>query len=276
MKPKVERILITVKTYPTPSATYEELVCTAGFRESDGSWVRIYPIPFRKLDYSNQYKKYQWVEAKIVKNSADFRPESFKLWDPTSIRTLDDIPADGKSWELRRKWALKNVWYDLRELINHAKGPMKTSLATFKPTEIIDFTCESDTREWSPEKLREIEERSRQLSLFQPYEKFEIVRKLPYKFKYVFYDSNRDTVRRLMVEDWELGALFWKMLSSKGSEHEACQAVKDKYMNDLASKDIHFFLGTTFVHHAKNAPNPFIIIGVFAPQFPSPQLSLQF
>lgn len=30
------RILISVKTYPTLSTTYDELVCTAGFRE-DGS-----------------------------------------------------------------------------------------------------------------------------------------------------------------------------------------------------------------------------------------------
>jgi hypothetical protein len=34
------KVLITVKTYPTISVKYDELVCTAGFRE-DGSWVRI-------------------------------------------------------------------------------------------------------------------------------------------------------------------------------------------------------------------------------------------
>lgn len=51
------RVLITVKTYPTLSEKYDELVCTAGFRE-DGSWIRIYPIPFRKLDYQNQYHKW--------------------------------------------------------------------------------------------------------------------------------------------------------------------------------------------------------------------------
>lgn len=33
-----ERILITVKTYPTLSRTYGETVCTAGVRE-DGSWI---------------------------------------------------------------------------------------------------------------------------------------------------------------------------------------------------------------------------------------------
>lgn len=42
------KVLITVKTYPIPSAKYDELVCTAGVRE-DGSFVRLYPINFRDL-----------------------------------------------------------------------------------------------------------------------------------------------------------------------------------------------------------------------------------
>ena len=46
-----EKVLITVKTYPTLSRKHGELVCTAGVRE-DGSWVRLYPIPFRLLDYN--------------------------------------------------------------------------------------------------------------------------------------------------------------------------------------------------------------------------------
>ena len=59
-----EKVLITVKTYPTISEKYKELACTAGFRE-DGSWIRLYPIPFRLLDQEQQYKKYQWVEVSL-------------------------------------------------------------------------------------------------------------------------------------------------------------------------------------------------------------------
>ena len=71
------RVLITVKTYPTLSTKYEELVCTAGFRE-DGSWIRLYPLQFRQRPYAQQYKKYQWIEIDLVKNEKDFRPESFR------------------------------------------------------------------------------------------------------------------------------------------------------------------------------------------------------
>jgi hypothetical protein len=39
-----EEILIIAKTYPRPSAQYDELVCTAGLRKN-GTWIRIYPVP---------------------------------------------------------------------------------------------------------------------------------------------------------------------------------------------------------------------------------------
>jgi len=63
-----QRVLITVKTYPTLSRKYGETVCTAGVRE-DGSWLRIYPVPFRRLDEAEQYKKYDWIECRLTRNS---------------------------------------------------------------------------------------------------------------------------------------------------------------------------------------------------------------
>ena len=50
---KMRKVFITAKTYPTLSKKYYELVCTAGILD-DGNWVRIYPLPFRKLDYENR------------------------------------------------------------------------------------------------------------------------------------------------------------------------------------------------------------------------------
>ncbi len=50
---ETKRILVTVKTYPTPAAKYTETVCTAGITE-DGEWIRIYPIRYRMLDHDKQ------------------------------------------------------------------------------------------------------------------------------------------------------------------------------------------------------------------------------
>ena len=63
------KVLITVKTYPAISSKYDELVCTAGFLE-DGSWIRIYPIQFRRKSFEEQYRKYDWIEIDLVKIKA--------------------------------------------------------------------------------------------------------------------------------------------------------------------------------------------------------------
>ena len=42
------KVLITVTTYPLPSRSYDELVCTAGITE-EGNWIRIYPVPLQFL-----------------------------------------------------------------------------------------------------------------------------------------------------------------------------------------------------------------------------------
>ena len=83
------KVLITVKTYPIPSATYDELVCTAGVTEA-GDFIRLYPINFRDLPFSQQYKKYQWIEVEVEKHTRrDARKESYRP-DCDSIQILGE------------------------------------------------------------------------------------------------------------------------------------------------------------------------------------------
>jgi hypothetical protein len=77
MMPEKKRVYILVKTYPTISEKYSELVCTAGVLE-DGSWIRLYPMPFRLLDDEQKYPKYTWVDVEVERNTSDFRPESYR------------------------------------------------------------------------------------------------------------------------------------------------------------------------------------------------------
>ncbi len=258
------KVLITVKTYPTISTKYEELVCTAGFREG-GTWIRIYPVQYRKKAYHQQYGKYQWVEIDLVKNESDFRPESYRpVTHDTEITILNEIPPDGDDWAQRRKVVLNKIYYSLTELIAEAKDKnICTSLAVFKPTKIIDFIWEEVEREWDDKKLAIL----RQYNLFDSAneDREEVVKKLPYKFSFVFED-NQGKQSTLMIEDWETGALYWNMLKKTGSEAEACKAVRQKYFDDFSkTKDLHFYLGTSqtfhFVWH-----NPFMIIGTFHPK----------
>jgi uncharacterized protein (DUF488 family) len=133
------KILITVKTYPAISSKYEELVCTAGFLE-DGTWIRIYPIQFRKKSYSEQYKKYDWVELDLVKNNSDFRPESYRLYSfDSEIKIVDHIGTEN-NWAERKSLVLQKVHLNLSKLIAEAHNKeICTSLAVFKPKRILDL-----------------------------------------------------------------------------------------------------------------------------------------
>lgn len=66
---KKTRLLVTVKTAPLLSTKYTETVCTAGLLR-DGTWIRIYPIPYRLLDKDQRFKKYQWIEVKLEKDTS--------------------------------------------------------------------------------------------------------------------------------------------------------------------------------------------------------------
>lgn len=264
------KVLITVKTYPSLSVKHQELVCTAGFRE-DGSWIRIYPIPFRKLDYEQRYKKYQWMELDLEKNTSDFRPESYRPLNFDSLKILDAIKPDGQDWAERRRIVLQKVYTNLSKLIAEAKDDkIGTSLAVFKPTRMIDFVIENDEREWDRKKL----DAARQQGLFDNNENpFEVFPKLPFKFSYKFADDEGKE-STLMIEDWEVGQLYWNTFKSSHSEDKAKADVRKKYWDDFAlTKDLHFFLGTTREFH-KIAPNPFIIIGTFHPKPNSGQMNL--
>lgn len=265
----VTRILISVKTYPTLSKKYDELVCTAGFLE-DGSWIRIYPIPYRKLQFTDRYKKWQWIEVDVVKNSKDFRKESFRPIDIDTEIVLGDTVGTDDDWKDRREIVLKNVRYNMDELIDEAQNQsIGTSLAVFKPKEIKDFIWEEEEREWDKEKLAAVYANQQQGNLFEQETKatekiFQVVKKLPYKFSYVFTTEDGKE-RTLMIEDWEVGELYWNCLAQYGNELTACQKVKEKYFDWMAKKrDLYFFLGTTQRHH-NYAKNPFIIIGAFYP-----------
>lgn len=272
-----KRIYILVKTYPTISEQYSELVCTAGVLE-DGSWIRLYPMPFRLLNDDQRYPKYTWVEVKAERNISDFRPESYR----PDISTMVVEPKSKKvNWDERRRVIFKNkqVHTNLQRLIGEAKSPSKTSLAVFKPSKILDFVIEADGRDWDPKKLASLQTHSKQLNLFKTIEEieeeFRAVQKVPYKFSYRFEDDSGKR-SKMMVEDWEIGMLYRNCLSRADNDEAVATAkVKEKYLDTFLKRDLYFFLGTTKQFH-NIAPNPFIIIGVFYPPIPSPnqQMSL--
>lgn len=259
-----ERILITVKTYPTLSRKYGETVCTAGVRE-DGTWIRLYPVPFRRLDQEEQYRKFDWIECRVSRNRSDPRPESFRPVDHSELHPVAHM-GTADQWRERRRLLLETakVYDRLEDLIAGAKAN-ELSLAVFRPARILDFVWETDDPEWDPKKVEEMRAHHSQLGLFEREawdRTFKVIPKLPYAFSYRFEDAEG---RRsaLQVLDWEVGALYWNCFRSAGGNQElALTKVRQKYFDEFAKKDLHFFLGTTQQFHFV-APNPWVIIGVF-------------
>ncbi|MEQ1841369.1 MAG: hypothetical protein ABL994_13255, partial [Verrucomicrobiales bacterium] len=133
-----ERILITVKTYPTLSRKYGETVCTAGVRE-DGSWVRIYPVPFRRLDEAERYRKYDWVECDLIRNQKDPRPESHHPVDMKQLVAVAHLDT-ADDWRERRRILLRNAKvHTSRKAIIEGAKTNQMSLTVFKPSRISDF-----------------------------------------------------------------------------------------------------------------------------------------
>jgi hypothetical protein len=201
MSYETKRIYILVKTYPTISKQYSELVCTAGILET-GEWIRLYPIPFRKLEIDQKYPKYSWIEAKVQRNSKDSRPESFRP-DIDAIHIIEPRPKKGEG-DSRGEIIFKStrVFTSIKELTD--KSDRKTrSLAIFKPTDLLDLKVEAVARDWDPDKLAILKGLAQQQNLFQSpeeiAEEFKVVPKVPYKFSYVFKDDSGKT-SKLMID----------------------------------------------------------------------------
>lgn len=257
---ETKKVLITVKTYPIPSAKYDELVCTGGVEE-DGSFVRLYPINFRDLPYSQQYRKYQWIELRAEKHKRDTRKESYRP-DCSTIQTLGErIEPKRGDWSERAKYVMQQKARSMEELADR-KDADRTSLGIFQPKEIHDLFISEDEPEWKASfKSALMQARlwdDRKVTKEPP-------RKVPFKFHYRFAcdDPRCKGKHQMMIEDWEVGAYYWRVRDDGADPLEAARATRNRFLNEVcaADKDSHFYVGTV-----SNHPNSWIIIGVWWPK----------
>ncbi len=112
-----------------------------GGNREDGTWVRLYPVPFRRLGESEQYRLFDWITCPLVRHSRDPRPESYR---PTGEIERVDHVGTADNWRERRQLLLahRQVHGSLSELIEAAKNNI-SSLAVFKPARLIRFEWET-------------------------------------------------------------------------------------------------------------------------------------
>ena len=150
------KVLVTVNTYPIPSAKYDELSCTAGVTEG-GDFIRLYPINYRDLPWDQQFKKYQWIEVMAERRTGrDFRKESWRP-DSASVQLIGEpIPTGrGGDWSERGKYVLKNVAVSMEALRDHQEAD-DTSLGVMRPRDVMDLVVTADAPEWKQSFLDEL------------------------------------------------------------------------------------------------------------------------
>jgi len=249
------KVLITVKTYPLPSVKYGELVCTAGMLE-DGAFIRLYPIDYRYLSYWQSYRKYQWIDVQVEKHdpARDSRKESYRP-NCESIQILGPPVGTQNAWQARKEIVLKRPPTSM-ETLKELQRKDNTSLGLVRPKRVKDLIILPDEEDWKPRWRVEM----LQLRLFGPEPK--PLKKVPYKFKYQFSCcDDRCRGHQMMIEDWEIGRLYFRELQRLGDKQRAAESVRHKFLNDLCGpqKDTYFFVGTVLNY------GTWIICGVFYP-----------
>jgi len=249
---ELTKVLVAVKTYPNPSEKYDETVCTAVVTET-GKWLRIYPVNYRDLPKDKQYNKWQWMEIGLTSRGhrGDPRPESREP-DVNSIRLLGEPLPTKNAWEARRRIIDGMPHSTLNELERQWEVD-RTSLGIIRPAQVLDLEVREGDRKWSPK-------HEAHRAMPRLFGQVKTLHKIPFNFHYVFRCPDHDEPHRLLLEDWELGALFLNERIAKG-EDAAVQSVRQKFLDDLCGpgKDTRFFVGT------RHPFNQWMVIGVFYP-----------
>lgn len=254
------RILILCKTYPSPSAKYVETSCVAGMDES-GRLLRLFPVPFRLVAEEQQFRKWQWIRARIRKASDDRRPESYRI-------SVDTIEVDGEPLPTRNEWrerrqAIASVpVYDIFADLDDARRTQHVTLGLLRPGQLVDLhITKAATTDWSEDEIAKLMQAERQGTLFDQdteQRSLRLLKKIPYDFHYLYMGSDGKVVRHKLV-DWEAGALFWNIHRKPNWQ----ALFRQKYLEEFSTKDVMFLMGT--IHRF---PDQWLIVSVLYPPRP--------
>jgi hypothetical protein len=264
---KVSRILILCKTYPSPSGKHVETSCIAGVDEA-GSLIRLFPVPFRLIGGERQFKKWQWIRARIDRASNDRRPESHKVF-------VDTIQLEGEPLSTRNGWAerlrhLGNVpIFESFDALQAARQERGVTLGLLRPSRMIGLdVAPAENPTWTPGELEKLLQHERQFGLFSASDAKSIstLRKLPFDFHYRYVCLGEEGERqfRHKIADWEVGALFWNCRKGSGDSWQV--AFREKLETELPSRDLMFLMGT--IHRF---PDQWMIVSLIYPPRRQPE-----
>lgn len=235
-----ERILITVRTYPTPSTGNRETVCTGGITDQ-GEWRRLYPVPLRYLPKSQQFTTWDIVEVGVGPPRTDARPESRRPNLPT-LRRVGEL----KKWAPRCSWVLPTVFSSLQQLIDAGR-----SLGPVTIREVLELQVKEVDPNWDAKRRAKLEVQM----LFDQALSLE---KIPYEFRIVWLDGD-GTQHTSLVISWEM-AQTWRKYRNR--YENPIEEIRTKLLGDYFGSDrqASFFMG----NHSRFR-STFMVCGWFIP-----------
>lgn len=248
MNRRSTRVCVLVKAYPQPSEQYEETVCVAGIEIGTGRFLRLYPIPYRRLPPDRRFGRYDVIEVELWRDTSDPRPESHKV-NPDSIR----ITQHGTQTTARSHIELwsRSITPGIEQLEN-ACGPTKVTLG------IIPVDTGSMKLAWEPVAKDGDDDKpltawmARQGQLLNDSALPPLA--VDYSFFLTFKSCGAQRRKRLM--DWEAQATYASYRRKYGDG--ALDKMREAYEQDIAQANPHLFLGTM-----KKLPfAQFVLIGV--------------
>lgn len=234
-------VLITVKTAPTPSATYGETVRVAGLRldpESVG-WVRLYPINYRSLEENTVFSKYAVVGLKMKPaDSKDSRQESWRP-DVTTIQVQQIL----QPWAPRQPLVEPYIEDDMCGLIAATRvDPGARSLGLIRPVDIAGFDIEGHPS-WTEEQQAKLDRYAQQPDLFDNRQRTQL--EAPrFLIRYRYRCSAKTCSGHVQQNlDWEF-VRFQRRLGGVPDD-EARRQLEDRFFRRMttSNRDTAFFVG---------------------------------
>ena len=261
-------VLVTVKTYPSPSDRYGETVCVAGARlDGDGpKWVRLYPMKYRLVDYEQHFAKYEILEIPVTRHgSVDPRPESVR-------------PDQSRMRSIRKVGTSKN-WAERRELIRPLIGAT-TTCELIAANKAVDYSQPvpslglvrvndaqvrvTDGEPWEPNQLAKVI-KAAQPHLFNP-AGFRELQPAPFRVTIRYRCASSDcNGHQPALLDWETGQAG-RRWSRESGPARAKQMLQGKYESLFGDDiDTHMFVGNLHQHRTS-----FSALGVWSPKVEPP------
>lgn len=248
------RVLITVRTYPVPAIKGAEVSCNAGITDK-GEWIRLFPVPYRRMGQEHKFKKYDWINVR-VKKAGDPRPESFNP-DIDSFEVVSFVSPERGTWKARKEIVLPLKAHCLCCLSAQRDAHGSPTLGIFKPKVIKRLIIQRDRDDWTPEERAKMMQRPNLWNQGQPLIELE---KIPFKFSYQFSCEEEGCIgHTFSCTDWEMAQGYRHFRQRYGSDWET--KFRQKFETEMIERlDTHFFVGTISSH-----PNRWIIVGLFYP-----------